>query len=151
MKSDRLTLPKSRRIHHKTLLDGVFEKGKKITTYPLRMVWRPLTEDQLREAFCQHVPEGIGRVQILISVPKRKLRHAVDRVAMRRRIRESYRLNQHMLDETLEKYPKIRTISLAFVYMSTERIDMNVIQCRMGRTLEKLINDIDREGVEWER
>ncbi|MCM1153545.1 MAG: ribonuclease P protein component [Muribaculum sp.] len=142
MENVRFTLPKSRKLRHKTLLDAVFEQGDKITTFPLRLMWRPLNEKQLADTFRQHVPEGIGRVQIMISVPKRKLRHAVDRVAMRRRIRESFRLHQHMLDEILARNPQIRTVSMAFVYMAPEKMEMNYISARMHRMLEKFVNDM---------
>lgn len=52
-------------------------------------------------------------VAFLISVPKKRLRHAVDRVLMRRRIREAYRLGhqQYTLPEGLR-------VDLAFVYVA---------------------------------
>ena len=50
--------------------------------YPLRMVYGENPE------------RGGADVQFLISVPKKRLRRAVDRVKMRRRIREAYRLSR---------------------------------------------------------
>lgn len=52
-------------------------------------------------------------VAFLISVPKKRLRHAVDRVLMRRRIREAYRLGhqQYTLPEGVR-------VDLAFVYVA---------------------------------
>ena len=49
----------------------------------------------------------------VISVPKKRLRHAVDRVLMRRRIREAYRLGhqQYTLPEGVR-------VDLAFVYVA---------------------------------
>ena len=49
--------------------------------YPLRAVWADSPAGYAQQE----------RVEFLISVPKRKLRHAVDRVKMRRRIREVMR------------------------------------------------------------
>lgn len=51
--------------------------------------------------------------QFLISVPKKKIRHAVDRVQMRRRVREAYRLNRHLIPAGLP-------LDIAFVYVATE-------------------------------
>lgn len=51
--------------------------------------------------------------QFLIAVPKKKIRHAVDRVQMRRRIREAYRLNRHLI-------PMDLPIDIAFIYVSGE-------------------------------
>ncbi|MDE6305995.1 MAG: ribonuclease P protein component [Muribaculaceae bacterium] len=71
--------------------------------FPLRAVWR-------------HNP-GRTRgsdVQFLISIPKKRLRHAVDRVTMRRRVREAYRLNRHLLDSV----PDGMHIDVAFIYVA---------------------------------
>ncbi len=51
--------------------------------------------------------------QFLIAVPKKKIRHAVDRVQMRRRIREAYRLNRHLI-------PMDLPIDIAFIYVAGE-------------------------------
>ncbi len=68
-------------------------------------------------------------VAFLISVPKKRLRHAVDRVLMRRRIREAYRLGhqQYALPEGLR-------VDLAFVYVA-DRI-------KSYRSVEKAVHRI---------
>lgn len=51
--------------------------------YPLKAVWR-------------HNPRrhNDAPVRFLVSIPKRRIRHAVDRVTLRRRVREAFRLNR---------------------------------------------------------
>lgn len=68
-------------------------------------------------------------VAFLISVPKKRLRHAVDRVLMRRRIREAYRLGhqQYTLPEGLR-------VDLAFVYVA-DRV-------KSYRSVEKAVHRI---------
>ena len=68
-------------------------------------------------------------VAFLISVPKKRLRHAVDRVLMRRRIREAYRLGhqQYALPEGLR-------VDLAFVYVA-DRV-------KSYRSVEKAVHRI---------
>ncbi len=67
--------------------------------YPWRAVWRR--------------PEDDGRHfnKFLISVPKKRLRHAVDRVRMRRLMREAYRLTDRQADGRLG-------VDIAFVYVA---------------------------------
>ena len=100
-----LRLYKKEKLCSHTAIDSLFlpgaEGARRAIAFPLRAVWR-LNEG--RRADCP---------QFLIMVPKRRLRHAVDRVRMRRRIREAYRLNRHLLPEGLRA-------DIAFVYIASE-------------------------------
>lgn len=71
--------------------------------YPLRAVWA-----------ANYSRRPVEPVQFLVSVPKKRLRHAVDRVTMRRRIREAYRLNRH--DVELAGFSA--AVDVAFVYIA---------------------------------
>lgn len=74
-------------------------------------------------------------VAFLISVPKKRLRHAVDRVTMRRRVREAYRLVRH-------RYPVDSSLRLdvAFVYVADGLRDYAAIERAMCRLLSALAN-----------
>ena len=72
--------------------------------YPLRMVARR------NERRSSDAP-----VQFLISVPKKRLRHAVDRVLMRRRIREAFRLNHKSYS-----FRDGEKLDVAFVYVGSK-------------------------------
>ena len=102
------------------------------------MMWNPLTTDQLAANFRNRVPDLIGPVQVLVSVPKKKRRKAVDRVLMRRRIREAFRLNRGELVETVKSLPGIRTLSIGIVYMKEANADYAEIEEKMCRLLAKL-------------
>lgn len=92
--------------------------------YPLRAIWR-------------HNPgrRSDAPVQFLISVPKKRLHHAVDRVKIRRRVREAYRLNKHLL--TL---PEGARYDLAFLYLDNSQQPYQRIEKAVCRLLESLSN-----------
>ncbi len=69
-------------------------------SFPIRAVWRL---DSTRA----------GGARFLVSVPKKRLRHAVDRVAMRRRVREAYRLNRSLLPDATAL-----PIDIAFIFVA---------------------------------
>lgn len=115
----RMTLDKSEKLRHRSLVSGLFAGGRSEYAYPIRMVWRGFNAGELERTFRCGVPEKIGPVQFLITVPKKKQRHAVDRVLLRRRIREAYRLNRG----PLYSLPSDRYISIAFIYLSDKQYD----------------------------
>lgn len=134
----RLTLRKSAKLRHRTLVQALFQNGKSVYSGPLRITYRALSEDELRASFRVKIPDLMGPVQMMITVPKKKRRHAVDRVLMRRRIREAFRLQWHPIRKLVQEDPSIRTLSLAIVYMQTENSDMETISCAMSSALSKV-------------
>ena len=125
-KSDKLCSP--------TAIDQLFSRGAdtiqegKIFTamaYPLRALWRT-----------EHGRMTGSTVQFLISIPKKRLRHAVDRVKMRRRVREAYRLNRHNYLEQLNA-----PVDLAFIYVANDVKDYKYIENAVCRILQKIYNE----------
>jgi ribonuclease P protein component len=109
---------------------GVTPQGALIA-YPLRMVWNA---NQNRTK-----PSGI---QFLISIPKKKIRHAVNRVAMRRRVREAYRLNRHLV--TLPQ--SIPALDIAFIYVSDQTSNSARIHASMVKLLQRANDQINQTG-----
>jgi ribonuclease P protein component len=143
--SGRLTLRKGEKLRHRSLVEGLFKEGHTIYEFPLRLTWRKLDGDQLDENFRDHVPERIDSLQMLITVPKKKRRHAVDRVLMRRRIREAYRLNRLPLKEAIEADPGIRTLGMALIYLHDKNLPYSTIESKMRLLLKKLSTKISHE------
>ena len=90
--------------------------------YPVRMVWRQRPGRR-----------SDATLQFLISEPKKRLRHAVDRVTMRRRIREAYRTNR--LDFPLSADSRL---DVAFVYVANRLEPYTRIVASMRRLLAQL-------------
>ena len=136
--AERFTLRKSTKLRHRTLVQDLFQKGKSVYSGPLRVTFRILSTEQLKESFKEDVPDMLGPVQFMITVPKKKRKHAVDRVLMRRRIREAFRLQWHPLRKLIREDPAIRTLSLAIVYMDSENSEMEIIKTAVGLALSKV-------------
>lgn len=143
-----MKLPKSARIHHRSLQERLFSEGSKLHEYPLKMIWNSLTHEELGKNFRNVVPDLIGPVQVLVSVPKKKRRKAVDRVLMRRRIREAFRINRSSLVERVCEIPEIRTLSVGIVYMKEANVPYSEVEAKMKKLLYKLEEKIKDKYAE---
>lgn len=121
----------------------LFRMGSRLTEYPLRMVWHSLSPEQLKSNFRDNIPDLIGPVQVLVSVPKKMRRRAVDRVRMRRRIREAFRLSRKPLLDKLAEMPEIRTLSIGLIYQKDADLEYDEIKIRVDKLMGKLISRLD--------
>lgn len=139
---------KAEKLRHKRLVDRLFAAGKSVYAYPLRAVWlvEPMA-DTIATFRSHHIPdEGspserlkmmrIDALQFLISVPKRKQHHAVDRVWLRRRIREAWRLQRSPLKQYLQQHEL--TMSVALIYVEDTKLEYADIAVRIGKIVTKL-------------
>lgn len=78
--------------------------------------------------------------QILISVPKRNFKRAVDRNLLKRRIREAYRLNKELIEDS-------KPLSIGFIYLSKQILTFHDIQDQLIRCLTRL-HSINAERYE---
>ena len=76
------TFKKEERLCSKKLLEELFHSGSSFLLYPYRIVW-----------LAQSLQSSVS-AQVVINVPKRRFKSAVDRNLIKRRIREIYRLNK---------------------------------------------------------
>ncbi len=139
----RYTLRKDEKLRHKRLIEDLFAEGKSLYDFPLRLTWRLIDADRLNGSFRSGSPQKVGNIQMLVTVPKKKRRHAVDRVLMRRRIREAYRLNRLPLKSVAEKLENAGTLSLAFIYISDQNLPYSLVENKMKRLLSKIMNNIE--------
>ena len=109
------TLKKIERLHGTADTENLFAgKKKSVYVHPLRVVYKAQTE------------EGLP-TRIMVIVPKRYFKHAVDRNLLKRRLREAYRLNKRDL-----KY------DIAFIYSSDEKADFCTLESAVVKALEKI-------------
>lgn len=120
-------LGKSHKLCSQTAIDRLFSQAngcRSALAYPLRAVWSA---------------EGVRRrdadepLKFMISVPKKKVRKAVDRVLMRRRIREAYRLRRP--DAAHEP---LAATDIVFVYVAQGTESYARVDGAMKRLLKKI-------------
>lgn len=134
----RLTLRKGEKLRHRTLVESLFREGASLYAYPLRLVWRKLDADSLSDSFRTSVPDRIGPLQMLVTIPKKKRRHAVDRVLMRRRVREAYRLRRAPIRALADADAACRSLDMAFIYIADKNVDYQTVERKMELLLKKL-------------
>lgn len=128
----RLGLNKSQKLCSPTTIDRLFSReagNRQALVYPLRAVWR--TGLQRRDE--------VDVARFLISVPKKRLRHAVDRVKMRRRVRESYRLNHQNYEVDDAR------LDVVFVYVADKLLPYERVDGAMKRLLDQIASAIRKE------
>lgn len=117
-----LRLYKKEKLCSPTAIDALFARSggaSAALSYPLRAVWRRREE---RRAECP---------QFVVIVPKKRVRHAVDRVALRRRIREAYRLNRDLLEGA-------GRVDIAFMWVGETTGRYSSIERAMQRLLRRV-------------
>lgn len=133
-----LSFPKEERLHHRSLVERLFRSGKSFYEFPFKVIWQALSEEELKKNFRNNPPDGIGSMQLLITVPKKKRKLAVDRVLMRRRIREAYRLNRLPLKKATSENPNVRVLNLALIYIHNANLPYALVEEKMESVLARL-------------
>jgi len=121
--------PKNERLCGKTRIKQLFEAGSTFKVYPLKVVYKRIDN-------AQETP-----VQVLISVPKKKIKKAVYRNKVKRQIRESYRLNNWLLHQKC--VDKTVQLHLAFVYLSDSIHPYSEIKEKVKLSLEKITQTLE--------
>jgi ribonuclease P protein component len=121
---------KKERIVSQKLIEELFGGGKShsLAAFPLRVVYMQLERQDRQEP-----------VEVLISVPKKRLHHAVDRNRAKRQIREAYRLQKQLLTE---KMAQGQTVDIAFVWLSDQLLPSAEVNGRMKNLLERIAKRI---------
>ena len=127
-----LRLYKSEKLCSKIEIERLYAQGTSVIAYPLRAVWMVVDRES---GYAEPSP-----ARFLISIPKKRIRHAVDRVLLRRRTRESYRLNRHLL------YPAANdaavTVLIGFNWLAQHTSDYATIERSMQQLLSQIASSL---------
>lgn len=114
----KYSFSKAEKLTGKKRIEGLFKTGSSFY----------LGEFQIRHTTA--VDEETAH-RILISVPKRSFKRAVDRNLLKRRIREAYRLNKHLIRD-------VKPLYIGFIYLSKQILTFHEIQAQLIKGLERL-------------
>jgi|P1105metagenome_2_1110788.scaffolds.fasta_scaffold00496_15 ribonuclease P protein component len=120
------TFRKQERIVSTRLIEMLFGKGnsQSLSAFPLRAVF----VQTARQSSC-------APVQILISVPKKRFKHAVDRNRVKRQIREAYRHHKQLLEGVVAED---KQLLIAFIWLSDRHYQTNEVEKRVIGLLERI-------------
>lgn len=128
--SSKSSLSKQDRLKSKKVIDSLFVDGQSQFTYPLKLSYKLLP-----------LQEGESPLLFSVAVPKKKIRLAVRRNKIKRRIREAYRLHKFPLQECVSTMQKQQLV-LMFIYIANEVVTYKVIEKSVSQILKKLVNEI---------
>jgi ribonuclease P protein component len=144
----KFTFKKSERLNSKKVIEQLFDKkgretNQSVFLYPFRVsyVYEVKSEEFKVESESDNLSTLNAQLlthypQILISVSKRFFKHAVDRNLIKRRTREAYRLNKHLL---LQKPASQIPAYIAFVYIAKTIEDYAKIEKSMKAIFQKMV------------
>lgn len=116
MDGPSFTFSKGERLCGKSSISALLASGKWGTSSHLRYCWKQNPDGEVN--------------RLMVSVPKRFFKRAVKRNLLKRRLRESYRLQKHCLE--------VSGVNLMLAWNGKEITDFQTIQNEVGEILSRI-------------
>lgn len=120
-------LPKNERLHAEKLIKELFNEGSSFFLYPFKVLF-------IKKAELIAQPN-----QVLFSVSKKKIRKATDRNFIKRRLKEAYRLNKHILSPD--------GIIVGLIFVGKAEMPFAEIQPKMIQVLNRLNQELPQNPL----
>jgi ribonuclease P protein component len=121
------SFPKKERLCGKTAISKLLAQGRHASVPVVRYLY--MTET------------GNEHARLLISVPKKIFKRAVKRNLYKRRIRESWRRQKHMLDVA-------KGVDILIIYSSKELLSYEEIYSGIGLIIEKINRQLSKNKTD---
>ncbi len=120
------TLNKRERMVSRKLIETLFsgKSSMSMAAFPLRVVYMKMERK-----------EDKASVQLLVSVSKKRFKHAVDRNRVKRQVREAFRKHKQVLYETL---PTTDQLLIAFIWLADQHSPTQVVDKRVNSLLQRV-------------
>ena len=125
------TFKKTERLCTKKDIESLYSAGKHKTFPPLKIYWK------------KTVFEGPVRARVVISVPKRIFKRAVDRNLIKRQIREVYRLNKNKLTDTFSE--KQVQADLLVLFVGSKHPEITELETALLKAFTVVTKDLNKE------
>lgn len=123
----KFTYGKREKLKSKKSIERLFTEGNSVSAYPLRMVF-------LKEEASENFPFLAG-----VSVPKRKVKKAVNRNKIKRMMREAYRFKKSLFIQSVNA-PYI----CMFLYLESESCSLDILCAKMEKLAAKFQEKIQQ-------
>lgn len=117
MNQESFKYPEKEKLKSRKLIKKIFEEGKTIKSYPILFRYLEIQDDNHK----------VG-----VSVSKRNFKKAVDRISIKRQLREAYRLNKSELQNKPVNY------AIMIIFIGKEKLPSE----KLHYTVEMLLKDI---------
>lgn len=132
MEERRYTLTKNERLCSKKLIERLFAGGNKsFPTFPLRVVYMCLPPEEIEYD-----------ASILISVPKKRFKHAVKRNQVKRQVREAYRRNKYILLNALKAQETPVKVVMGFIWLDNKIHSSEEVEHKVKKLLTHISENI---------
>tara|TARA_B100000902_G_C27318791_1_gene922979 strand:- start:2082 stop:2456 length:375 start_codon:yes stop_codon:yes gene_type:complete len=118
--------PKKQRLCREKEIEKLFSNGNYFSEKPFSVIWS--FEERQDSVF----------IKSLIVVSKKKVKLAVRRNAIKRKIKEAYRINKKQLECVLRR--KDKQLNLALIYQNEETLDYMIIEEKINLVFNRLFN-----------
>jgi len=115
--------PKKERLNSKIKIEYLFQSKNHFIHENIKVYWNVTSSEK-------------SGISILISVPKRIVPLATNRNQIKRLLRESYRLNKHILVKNNKE------LHLSFIYLTSEIPEFNSLEKKIKLILHRLNDEI---------
>jgi len=126
-----MKFPKKEKLKSKKLIALLFNEGKTLTSFPFKLIYLKI-----------EVPVD-AKFKTGVAVPKKNFKSAVKRNRIKRLLRETYRLNKHLVFNNSEG-----NFAFLILYLGKEMPTYPEVDKGMQKILQKFLKKIDDAKVD---
>lgn len=140
------SLSKQERLKSRKEINELLLKGKSTFGFPFKAVYyvygdvEPVDGENSEKNNAEEDSPFAGKIQIMVSVPKKNFKRAVMRNLLKRRTREAYRLNKRLISLQPGKH-----VNILFVYIAKTELSYTTIEKAMCNVLCKIKEAVNEE------